>query len=350
MKGRKKRTSSGIIGAIIFFVLIACIMQSAILVYDYIIKRTNDNLTIALLILSVIIFFSAIFTLIDYFRRRFTVDKPLKKILGATEQIAKGDFNVKLNIEHEYGKYNAYDLIMENVNKMAAELRNNELLKTDFITNVSHEMKTPLAVIRNYAYLLQNDDISKEDKKNYTATLIGAADRLSCLITNVLKLNKLENQEIKEQYENFSLTESLSQSIVEFETLLENKNLELICDLEDVNIFSSKSLLEIVWNNLLSNAIKFTPNGGKLEVYLKRNDSRVNITVKDSGCGISKEIGEKIFEKFYQGDTSRAKEGNGLGLALVKKVIDILGGEISVESEVGKGSAFTITLRDNANE
>lgn len=348
MKDGKKKSFGGI-GAIAFFVLIAVIMQSAVLVYDYVIKRTDDKLVIALIILAVIILFSSICTLIDFFRRRFTVDKPLKKILSATEQIAKGDFNVKLSIEHEYGKYNAYDLIADNVNKMAAELKTNEILKTDFISNVSHEMKTPLSVIRNYACLLQGN-LEESDRINYAKTLISATDKLSCLVSNVLKLNKLENQEIKGQYERFSLTESLSQSILEFEPLLESKNIELVCDLEDVDIYSAKSLLEIVWSNLLSNAIKFTSNGGKIEVYLTRNDSSVIVAVKDNGCGISKEIGKKIFEKFYQGDTSRSKEGNGLGLALVKKVIDILGGEISVESEINKGSVFTITLTDNKYE
>ncbi|MBR2989160.1 MAG: sensor histidine kinase, partial [Clostridia bacterium] len=268
------------------------------------------------------------------------------KILQATEKIADGDFSTRLEITHEYGKYNQYDLIMENLNKMALELQKNEVLKTDFISNVSHEIKTPLAVIQNYATLLQDDALDSETRNSYAKTLINASKRITDLITNILKLNKLENQEIQEKPEAFNLTEALAESVVEFDTLVEKKNIELNCDFDEVTIFSSKSLLEIVWNNLISNAIKFTPDGGKIDITLKRKDKSVEIKVADTGCGMSKETGEKIFEKFYQGDTSHSTQGNGLGLALVKKVIDILGGEITVQSEVNKGSEFTILLKD----
>lgn len=142
------------------------------------------------------------------------------------------------------------------------------------------------------------------------------------------------------------MTDALSDSVVEFETIIEKKNIELNCDFDDVSVYSSKSLLEIVWNNLISNAIKFTPDGGKIDISLKTKGKNVEISVADTGCGMSSEVGAKIFEKFYQGDTSHATAGNGLGLALVKKVIDILGGEIAVSSEVGKGSTFTILLKD----
>ena len=235
---------------------------------------------------------------------------------------------------------------MENLNKMAIELQKNEVLKTDFISNVSHEIKTPLAVIQNYATLLQDDTLDSETRKNHAKTLIAASKRITDLITNILKLNKLENQEIQEKHEKFNLTEALAENVVEFETIIEKKNLELNCDFDDVSVFSSKSLLEIVWNNLISNAIKFTPENGKIDISLKRKGKDAEIKVADTGCGMTSEVGAKIFEKFYQGDTSHATQGNGLGLALVKKVIDILGGEISVQSEVNKGSTFTILLKD----
>ena len=229
---------------------------------------------------------------------------------------------------------------------MAAELQKNEVLKTDFISNVSHEIKTPLAVIQNYATLLQDGTLDSETRSNYAKTLISASNRITDLITNILKLNKLENQEIQEKHEAFNLTSALGESVLSFESWIEKKNIELNCEFDDVVIFSSKSLLEIVWNNLISNAIKFTPEGGKIDVFLKRIDKNVQVKVVDTGCGMTSETGAKIFEKFYQGDTSHSTQGNGLGLALVKKVIDILGGEISVQSELGKGSTFTILLKD----
>ena len=347
MKKNKVRSSTiNLIGGISFFVLIAFIMQMAILCYDYIRERTESLSLIAILILIEIIILSAFCTVFDWIRRKIMVDIPTKKILQATEKIAEGDFSTRLEIKHEYGKYNEYDLIMENLNKMAIELQKNEVLKTDFISNVSHEIKTPLAVIQNYSTLLQDDTLDSETRKTFTKTLISASKRITDLITNILKLNKLENQEIQEKHEAFNLTEALADSVIEFEMLIEKKNLELNCDFDDVVIFSSKSLLEIVWNNLISNAIKFTNSGGKIDITLKRKYKNVEIKVSDTGIGMTSETGAKIFEKFYQGDTSHSTQGNGLGLALVKKVIDILGGEISVQSEINKGSTFTILLKD----
>ena len=345
---KKKSLSSGFsfTGAVWFFCLIAVIMQMAILIYDYIRERT-DNLTwIAILILIEIVILATFCTIIDWFRRKIMVERPTKRILDATDKIADGDFSTRLEITHEYDKYNQYDLIMENLNKMAMELQKNEVLKTDFISNVSHEIKTPLAVIQNYSTLIQDDTLDSETRKNYSKTLISASKRITDLITNILKLNKLENQEIQEKHEKFNLTEALAENVVEFETIIEKKKLELNCDFDDVTIFSSKNLLEIVWNNLISNAIKFTPSGGKIDITLKRKDKNVEIKVIDTGCGMTSETGAKIFEKFYQGDTSHSTQGNGLGLALVKNVIDILGGEIAVQSEVNKGSTFTIILKD----
>lgn len=347
MKKNKTRSSRiNWIGAISFFVLIALIMQMAILCYDFIREKTSNLTLIAILILIEIVILATVCTLIDWVRRKIMIDRPTKKILSATEKIAQGDFTARLEIAHEYGKYNQYDLIMENLNKMAAELQKNQVLKTDFISNVSHEIKTPLAVIQNYSTLLQDDSLDSETRKNYSKTLISASKRITDLITNILKLNKLENQEIQEKHQAFNLTEALSESVIEFETLVEKKNINLDCDFDDAVIFSSKSLLEIVWNNLISNAIKFTPDGGNINIILKKENRNVKISVADTGCGMTSEVGERIFDKFYQGDQSHSTQGNGLGLALVKKVIDILGGEISVQSQVGKGSTFTILLKD----
>ncbi len=349
---RKKVRSAGfsVAGAICFFVLIALVMQIAILVYDYIRQRTDNKGLIAVLILIVVVILSVFCTVFDFVRRKLTVDRPTKKILAATEKISKGDFSVRLSIDHEYGKYNQYDLIMENLNVMVAELQKTKILKTDFIANVSHEVKTPLAVIQNYAALLQKEGLNEEERASYAQTLIQACKRVTDLITNILKLNKLENQAIQEEKKRFDLTESLAEVVLGYESLIEKKNLQLDCDFQDVTVTSVQSLLEIVWNNLLSNAIKFTENGGKISLSLQKKGGDVEVSVSDTGCGISPQNGEKIFEKFYQGDTSHSGEGNGLGLALVKRVIDLLGGEISVQSELNKGSTFTILLKDVADE
>ncbi len=347
MKGRKgMRKGAWLIGALAFFLLVAAIIQIAVLIFDYIEARTQNNGLIAVLMLVVILLLAAICTFVDYIRRRLTVDKPVEKILTATERIAQGDFSTRLESIHPYGKYDQYDLIMENLNLMAAELSKTEVLKTDFISNVSHELKTPLTVIKSYATLLQKENLAEEKREEYAQAVVAAAEKLNGLITNILRLNKLENQEMKPEYEAFDLADALAEAALAFEGRLEDKQIDFSCDLEEnVRVYSSKSYLDIVWNNLLSNAIKFTAEGGSVALTMKKTGDKVSVCVSDNGKGISVEEGAKIFEKFYQGDTSHAEEGNGLGLPLVKKVVDILGGEIAVESEEGKGSSFTVTLR-----
>lgn len=346
---KPKMPKSSLKGLILFFVTITVVVSSAVLIYSAIEEVCGGNRTvIAVVIFLVIIVLSALCTVIDYIRRRIMIDKPVQKILDTTNKITAGDFSVRLEITHQIHHYDEFDYIMENLNKMATELSHTEVLHTDFISNVSHEIKTPLAIIQNYATSLQNQNLDTETRIKYAQTLVGASKRLTTLITNILKLNKLENQAIKQESETINLTETLAEIVLSYEEIIESKGLELVCDFDDdVIIKSVPSYLEIVWNNLLSNAIKFTQSG-KISVSLKKEKDKVVVKVADTGCGISAETGKHIFEKFYQGDTSHSQEGNGLGLALVKNVIDIIGGKIDVNSEVGVGTTFTISLQIEA--
>ena len=340
---RNKKISSSVFGAVWFFLTVAAVVTVAVLVYGMI-PENSSALVRSMVMLAVILFLSLVCTGIDFVRRKITVNKPVQDILAATDKIAAGDFSVRLRISHDYRRYSQFDYIKENLNKMAAELAKTEVLHTDFISNVSHELKTPLAVIQNYAAALQNESLGAKTRQKYADTLVSASKRLTALVTNILKLNKLENQELTPEYEKVRLGDMLAETIVQFDELIESKNLELECDLDEVELVSCPNYLKIVWNNLLSNAIKFTDAGGKISVSVKRAEGGAVVKVSDTGCGISPETGAHIFEKFYQGDTSHSKEGNGLGLALVKKVIDVIGGEITVESEEGKGSTFTVRL------
>lgn len=343
---RKKKTSgASIVGIVAFFFTVAFLVAVAVGVYGAITARTENRAVVAGVMLSVVIFLSVVCTVIDFVRRKITVDVPVERILEATDKIAAGDFSVRMDVRHSFSRYDEFDYIMENLNKMVAQLSETEVLHTDFISNVSHELKTPLAVIRSYATSIQSERIDGETRKRYAETLVSASERLTALITNILKLNKLENQQLTPEYEKFRLDEQLARTVISYEELIENKNLILECELDETEIFSSPDCLEIVWNNLLSNAVKFTKEGGTIGVSLKKDGEKIIVKVSDTGCGISKETGAHIFEKFYQGDTSHSREGNGLGLALVKKVIDVIGGKISVESEVDKGSTFTVTLK-----
>jgi signal transduction histidine kinase len=286
-----------------------------------------------------------IFATIDHIRRKLMVDRPVKIITQATEQIMQGDFAVRIRPMHGAGM-EGFNQIGMAINAMAKELSGTETLRTDFIANVSHELKTPLAVMGNYATMLQRPGITEEEKNEYAKAISEAARKLAQLITNILKLNKLENQQIFPQPKEFDLGEQLCECLLVFEDAWEAKNLEIETDIrDDVRIKSDPELLSLVWNNLISNAVKFTPDGGRIGLSLKTENDRVIVQVRDTGCGIKPEVGQHIFEKFYQGDTSHATQGNGLGLTLVKRVVDILNGEISVQSVYGTGSTFTVKFK-----
>lgn len=281
----------------------------------------------------------------DYLRRRITVERPVKQITEAAQKIMQGDFSVRVPPIHGAGT-DGFNQIGDAINKMATELSGTETLRTDFIANVSHELKTPLAVMGNYATMLQRPGITEEEKNEYAKAISEAARRLAQLITNILKLNKLENQQIFPQAEEFDLSEQLCQCLLQFEDAWERKELNIETDIEDdIRIRSDSELLSLVWNNLISNAVKFTSPGGTIGVSLKAAGDHVIVSVSDTGCGMRPETGMHIFEKFYQGDTSHATQGNGLGLALVKRVMDILNGEIGVESVYGEGSTFTVKFK-----
>ena len=226
-----------------------------------------------------------------------------------------------------------------------------ETLRTDFIANVSHELKTPLAVIQNYGSLLQDPALPKEQRVEYAKAVTDASRRLADLIANILKLNKLENQQIFPQAETYDLGEQLRECLLGFEDAWEAKELAVEADIPDgVAVRTDRELLTLVWNNLFSNAVKFTDAGGSIHVSLRHTGTQAEVCVTDTGCGMSPETGRHIFEKFYQGDSSHATQGNGLGLALVRRVVDIVGGEISVKSTLGKGSTFSVVLRAETNE
>ena len=292
-----------------------------------------------------VLLLTLLFGTIDYVRRKLMVERPVKLITEATERIMQGDFSVRVAPMHGAGM-EGFNQIGMAINAMAAELAGTETLRTDFIANVSHELKTPLAVMGNYATMLQRPGITEEERCEYAKAISEAARKLAQLITNILKLNKLENQQIFPQPKEFDLGEQLCECLLVFEDAWEAKNLEIETDIEDdVRIKSDPELLSLVWNNLISNAVKFTPDGGTIGLSLKTEDGSVVVQVHDTGCGMKPEVGQHIFEKFYQGDTSHATQGNGLGLALVKRVVDILSGEIGVQSVYGTGSTFTVKFK-----
>ena len=338
---------------VVFFLVVAFAVTCCMLLFVTTLANsmglefTQDNIAqAAKLTFGNVILITFIFGTIDYLRRKFMVERPVRQITEAAERIMQGDFSVRIpplrGIPDEMG----FNRIVDCVNNMAAELSGTETLRTDFIANVSHELKTPLAVMGNYATMLQRPGITEEEKNEYAKAISEAARRLAQLITNILKLNKLENQQIFPQLDEYDLGEQLCQCLLGFEDAWERKELNIETDIEDdVRIRSDSELLSLVWNNLISNAVKFTPEGGTIGVSLKAEGDQVVVAVSDTGCGMKQDTGMHIFEKFYQGDTSHATQGNGLGLALVKRVVDILNGEINVQSVYGEGSTFTVRFK-----
>lgn len=344
-----KKIKGLLVGYLGFFIVSSTSVSLAFLIYSSI--SVDNNLIIALLLLLIIIFTSLCCLIFELIRRKYMVETPLQKILNATRQMSKGDFNIKLIPKHLYADYDEFDLIKEDLNNMANSLSKSELLKNDFISNVSHEIKTPLAIIQNYAKMLENPNITNEDKIKYLSSLQSTCKKLNNLVMNILKLNKLENQHLSLNCIKFNISQVLIDQILLFEDLIDSKNLQLNLDIEeDLYIVSEQNYLEIIFNNIISNAIKFSKENGFINISLKKQNDLFIILFEDSGCGMTKETGMYIFDKFYQGETSHNHEGNGLGLALVKKVIDLLGGEIKVESELNKGTIFTIIIRGNKDE
>ena len=339
----------------IFFLLVAFVITCCITLFTSTLQKTighnftQEEITAAARATMVnVLLISAGMAAIDYLRRKFTVERRVNRITEAAKAMVAGDFSVRIRPTGRFLPDEGFNEIIDCVNLMAQELGSVETLRTDFISNVSHEMKTPLSVIQNYGTLLQAPDLSEEKRLEYAKGVTDASRRLSEMMTNILKLNRLENQQIFPETAQFDLGEQLCACLLQFENQWEERNIRIETDIqEDVRIEADQELLTLVWNNLLSNAFKFTPEGGQVFLSLTATDTHATVKVSDTGCGMTPEVGAHIFEKFYQADASRATQGNGLGLALVKRVVDILQAQIRVESAPEVGTTFTVTLRRN---
>ncbi len=338
---------------LLFFVLVAFVTSCCMLLFVSTLTRsmgltlTAENLnSAAKLTFGNVILLSLLFTGLYGLRKKLTVKKNVQQIMEGAEKMMRGDFSVRISYPLRLWGDETFHAIIDCLNRMAQELSGVETLRTDFISNVSHEMKTPLTVIQNYATLLQTPELPEEKQLEYARNIADQSHRLAAMVTNILKLSKLENQQIFSKPQEYNLSEQLCQTLLQFENVWEQGNIEIETDIADsIHVCVDPELMALVWSNLLSNAFKFTPSGGTVSVALAATEEYATVTVRDTGCGMTAETGAHIFEKFYQGDASHAAQGNGLGLALVKRVVDILHAEISVESVLGEGSAFTVRIR-----
>ena len=262
------------------------------------------------------------------------------QFIEATNRLASGDFSARLNITHPP----EYRVLSDNFNHMAEELAGIEVLRTDFINNFSHEFKTPIVSIKGFAEILKDPTLSQEERDEYLDIVIEESTRLSALATNVLTLSKVEGQTILTNQQSFNLGEQIRQCVLMLDSKLEKKEILLQADIQDINIFANKEMLNQVWLNLLDNAIKFTPTQGIIEVIVQEKESDVLVTISDTGCGITDQALPKIFDKFYQEDRSHATMGNGLGLSIVHEIVTLHKGNIKCMSTVSKGTTFVVSL------
>lgn len=269
-----------------------------------------------------------------------SVVKPILKLNSVTKEVAKGNFDIQVETKSkdEIGQ------LTENFNKMTRELKNIDYLRKDFISNVSHEFKTPIASIQGFAKLLQGKDLSEEERQEYTSIIVEETNRLSNLSVNMLKLSKLENQEILEEANLFSLDEQIRKSILLLVYEWNKKDIEFDLELEKIEYYGNEDLLQQVWINLISNSIRYSKANSKIKISLEKTPTNIEIKIVDEGIGISQEAIGRIFEKFYQEDKSHNSTGNGLGLPLVQTILNIYDANINVESVINKGTRFIIQL------
>lgn len=306
----------GMYHCLLFFLLVAflvtCTMSLFVstLVKDIGIELTGENLNRAakLTFLNVVLL-SVLFTAIDTLRRKMTTDRITERIADATRELVKGRFETRIAPAAKIGVSENYHVVIECFNQIAQELGSLETLRTDFISNVSHEMKTPLSVIQNYGTLLQAPDLSEERRLEYARGIAEGSRRMADMMTNILKLNRLENQQIYPTRTRYDLGEQLCECLLQYEGVWEREGIQIETDVrENVMVQADSELLALVWNNLFSNAFKFTAPGGRVLVGLTEEADCAVVRVQDTGCGMSAEVGSHIFEKFYQGDTSHATQ------------------------------------------
>lgn len=301
-------------------------------------KENVYSVTLLIVILTMIVCIVLGSLLTVFVSNRIT--KPIRELNSATNLVARGNFKVRV----AETKDKEYAQLIRNFNRMAEELSGIETLRGDFISNVSHEFKTPLASIQGFAKLLQDDSLSPEERREYTQIIIHETSRLSKLTSDILRLSKLENQSTIPNKKRFSIDEQIRKILLVLEPEWTKKNIDLDISLDTVYYFGNEELMAQIWQNIINNAIKFTPENGHIGVRLFSNEKNITAMITDDGPSIPPETAAKIFDKFYQGDNSRKTEGNGLGLALVKRIVDLCGGGLRVETPYSGGACFIVEL------
>lgn len=271
------------------------------------------------------------------------ITRPIQQLTSATKKVAKGNFDVRVDyhilVNDEVG------ILIQNFNLMAEKLKNMEYMRKDFLSSVSHEFKTPIASIKGSASLLLEKRVNEEEAQNYLSIIKEESGRLSNLVSNILRLTNVENLAVPVEPVQFSLDEQIRKTILLFTSFWEDKHLEMDVQLDKTEFVGDEELIQQVWINLIENAIKFSETEGTVSIYLRQAGDDTVVTITDDGIGIPEEKQVHIFEKFYQADPSHSASGNGLGLSIVRSILDRIGGSIEVNSKEGQGTVFIVRLQ-----
>lgn len=322
--------------------LIACLIVCGFIMFFYKGEFTTEFVVVACLVVCSLAALIGSHLLLIKAKMFIT---PIEKVNEAVKKVALGDFDVR--IEKETGKERIDEFIMleQNFNKMAKELQSTNFMQKDFISNVSHEIKTPIATIKGFTEILQGDGLSEAEKKEYLNLIWEEAESMTRLCDNMLKMSRVDKQQIVRKSDEVDISEQIRKTIIFLSNKWEEKNQEFDINLDKFVIFTDKDLLSEVWTNIIDNAIKYSGENTVISIAGKQSNGKVIIKITDQGIGIDKSKIEHIFDKFYQCEESHKKQGNGLGLSIVKRIIELLDGEIYCESELGVGTSFYICLK-----
>ncbi len=342
MKGEPKHSLTAILIAYLLFVLVLSGLLTGgsyllLFLTGFIPGFLLSHFGMPVLVILMVILFSMMISV----RLGSSKLKPMNDLINAMGKVSRGDFSVRVDGEDIPG---AMGEVVQSFNGMASELGGIEMFRKDFINNFSHEFKTPIVSIRGFAKQLERDDLTEEQRREYAHIIVAESERLANMSSNILLLTKLENQQIITNKTEYRLDEQLRSCILLLEKQWSAKEIDLSLNLDEITYTGDEEMMSHVWVNLINNGIKFSPVGGVLELSCRKREKQLEVVVRDHGEGMSPETEKRIFEKFYQGDSAHATEGNGLGLSLVKRIVDLCGGKIEVESTLGAGTAFTVLL------
>lgn len=346
---RDSRINAGLISLSMYFSVFATIYFLVVGQFFILVHLLENTITLIGVLVYYILVSGLLVTIIIGFVKRYVYGRPLQELAKAAQRITQGEFDVRVKSFRKDKKKDEIEVLIDDFNRMARELASVEILKNDFIANVSHEIRSPLTIIQSYSTALKNDNLSIDERNEYIDTIITATKNMSTMTANILSLNKFENQNFNFNYKSYHLGEQLRKCALLYIEQWQEKNIEFIIDVDEAIINGDEFLLEIVWNNLISNAVKFTQNGGRIAIEMVSNDKTVTVFIKDNGIGMSEEVLNHMFDKFYQGDPSHSTVGNGLGLALVKRILSNINGKIQVQSEEGLGTTIEVTLKKDFN-